>query len=98
MALKSDVNESFAQLSNLFDSKINLLKCGLNVLDEKCIGFEQKCERFERLFLLSDLLVFGVPFINNENLNGMFTRICATIGFTVHEMTLQNIFRSKPSN
>lgn len=78
-----------AKLSNV----VTDMKTDVQSLKTRCDILESKVERLERLSHLSDLLLNGVPYFQNENLLEIYNAICNVIKFNTADYTLQAIFR-----
>lgn len=100
-SVKADINNSIessiSSLERSLDAKLSTViaevKDDINLVNKRCESLESKVERLERLSLLPNLILNGVPFIPNEDLMKVYNSICSVVLFENAVYTLQAIFR-----
>lgn len=92
-----NLNEKFNKLElyieNKLSSSISEVKRDITVLSKRQDFLEDKFERIDRQMHLTDLLVNGIPKVQNEDLYQIFETICNKINFHAMDFTLLSIFR-----
>lgn len=96
--LKTDNENLRKEIDGKLLSAVAEVKTDISNLSSKHDNLEAKVERLDRLSHSSDLLINGVPFLENEDLMDIYNRICTTIAFIAKDYTLLSIFRLKKQN
>lgn len=89
--LRKEIDDKLASVVNKTATEFSNLTMRQDLL-------EARVERLDRLSFSSDLLLNGIPCIENENLLDMYNSICTTIGFRAKDYTLLSIFRLKKAH
>lgn len=92
------IEKKFASFEEKVVTKINNIEIKTDMLTHKLEILEEKCEKIERMSLLTDLILQGVPYKDGENLRESFMKICSTIDFSIPDYGLQAIFRMGSRN
>lgn len=97
--VKTDISNQIANFKNEMDSRFKAfrteLQTDIDVISTRQDDIDTRLDILERASLSANLLLNGVPIIENENLNELFEQLCTQIGFTPKEFTLLSIFRVK---
>lgn len=98
MELKADLACLRKEIDDKLASAVNKTATEFSNLTMRQDSLEARVERLDRLSFSSDLLLNGIPWIENENLMDIYSSICTTIGFRAKDYTLLSIFRLKKAN
>lgn len=94
--MNTSIDTKFFSFEQKIVTKFNNLEKETGKLSKKIDAVEDRCEKIERLLLLTDLIVHGIPYNKDEILKDIFNSICATINYNLPIYALQAIFRAVP--
>lgn len=88
------IETKFSEFEKKILSNLKKLEKDAGFLSQRIDAVEERCEKLERLSLLTDLIMHGVPYNDNENLQNIFNKICESFGYNPPSYGLQSIFRT----
>lgn len=91
---KEEFNERFISFEANINNKFAIADVKISELQTRNSMLEDKVSYLESQLKLTDLLVFGIPYMENEDLN-IYNMVCGKIGFSSSEFSLQSIFRTR---
>lgn len=97
---KFELSEKIENLHHLVDVKFstsfNEVKQDIAAITQRQDILENKFERYERQLHLNDLLLNGIPKVQDEDLEQIFNTICTKVKYTARQdLTVPQIFRCK---
>lgn len=111
--VRSEFDEKLSALSSSIDNRIQAAMSVTNVtsnsityegtvttIDAIAAASNQRMESLERLHLLHDVIINGIPFVDNEDTFSYFRSICDVISFRSGERAVSSVFRlpTKPTS
>lgn len=91
--LSGQINSMHLRLEEKIATEISGVKKDIANLYDRQVIVEDKLEKIERHLHLTDLLLHGIPKIDDEHLNDVMSQICNKIGFQSMEWTLVAVFQ-----
>lgn len=100
LLVKTSLETKIVDLDNKLTLDYKHLKGAYDRLETRQLEVEKRCDKLERLMLLTDLVVYGVPYIKDEKLEVIFGLICSAIDFnyTPGDIAVQSYFRPKKTS
>lgn len=101
--LFAKLDEKIDELNKGWDAKFSAvlgeIKTEVNELRNHQFAMDDKYNSLDHIMYLNDAIIHGVPWTQEENLRGIFCRICKAIGYSANHVALLSIFRgSKMKN
>lgn len=91
--LCEQINSMRLRIEEKINNEISTIKKDIDNIHTHQTYIEEKVEKIERQLHLTDLLMYGIPKDNNENLSNLLQKFCNNIGFNAMGSSLLSIFR-----